>query len=351
MQDRTDNRFARLSQLAARIFRTMDLPDLLLPNLAVPISQFLIGLLCSGAAVLTREIIDLVLPGAGPFALTMPFVLFATLFARWQAGAVTLLLLAAHAWYFVLPEHRSFGFINSTDGPRVVVNVLAGAAVVTLGEFFRRVVQEALAQRDRIAEERLLLLQELDHRVKNNFSIVSSIVRMEIRGSTSDEGTQVLQKIAGRVDSIARAHGALYRGENGFGEVRMRSYLGTLCRSLEDGLFSDRNVSIRTEIADISCQRDTAISIGLVVNELCINASKHAFVGKAHGCVTVELKQGEDGLFVAVEDDGIGLDHARTADTRQGGALLAAFAMQVGGELRHVTTLRGTRFEMVVTDI
>lgn len=348
-RDRTDSRSFRIGQVLTQIVRTLDLPVLLLPHFSVIMAQFLIGVACSAAAVLTRHAIDLVLPGAGPFALTMPFILFATLFARWQAGAVALVLLALHAWYYVLPAHGSFDFVNATDGPRVLVNVLSGAAVVALGEFFRRVVQGALAQRDRIAEERLLLLQELDHRVKNNFAIVSSLVRMEIRASTSEERTQCLQKIAGRVDSIARAHGALYRGQDDVGQVRMRPYLETLCCSLADGLFRDLNVDLRTKIDDISFERDAAISVGLVVNELCINAAKHAFVGRSHGTVTVAMKRVRDNVLISVEDDGIGLSQSETSGSQQGGALVQAFAIQAGGELRHVPTSRGTRFEVLVT--
>lgn len=343
------DRAANLQKLFYQFIRAIDLPSFLSPYLGVFTSQLLIALLCSITAVLTRELIDLGFPGAGPFALTMPFVLFATLFARWQAGAVTLVMLALYAWYFVLPAAGSFRFVDPTDGPRVFVNVLAGLAVVLLGEYFRRVVQDALAQRDRIADERLILLQELDHRVKNNFAIVSSMMRMELRASKSEELTAFLTTIAGRVDSIARAHGELYRDAGAVGKVSMRPYLNTLCQSIGSGFLSDRNIRIVTDIDEVWCDRDTAISIGLVVNELCTNASKHAFVDRTEGRLSVELKLVPEGVMIAVEDDGVGLDHSQTADSQRGGMLLTAFAQQLGGELRHVPTERGTRFELVAT--
>lgn len=334
-----------------RILQTLDMSEAFAPHLAVLTTQFLIGLICSGAAIGTRELIDLVMPGAGPFGLTMPFVLFATLFARWQAGTVALVLLLAHAWYFVLPAKGSFLFENPADAPRVFVNVLAGSAIVILGEYFRRIVQTTLAERDRISADRLLLLQELDHRVKNNFSIVSAMMRIEIRKSHSEELIDTLQRIAGRIDSIARAHGALYRDEAAAGAVDMRTYIGTLCQSLAEAFFADRNIKLVTAVDDISLPRDTAISIGLVVNELCTNAAKHAFTGLSLGMVRVEVKRTEDGILFAVEDDGLGLAQARTSDSRVGGILLEAFASQAGGELTHVPTPRGTRFEMVLHEV
>ncbi|MDW4498469.1 sensor histidine kinase [Sulfitobacter sp. D35] len=332
-----------------RFVQAIDLPSLFQPRIGVLQAQIVIGLACCVLAILTREAVDLALPGAGPFALTMPFVLFATLFARWQAGAVALVLLALFAWYYVLPAQGSFQFENASDGPRVVANVLAGAAVVALGEYFRRVVRKTLAQRDRIADERLLLLQELDHRVKNNFAIVGSMMRMEMRGSESKEVQDALSKISGRVDSIARAHGDLYRDANAVGKVQMRLYLDSLCRSIGEGFFTDRDIRIETLVDPVSCNRDTAISIGLIVNELCTNASKHAFQGRTRGRLTVELKTVPEGLLIAVEDDGIGVQGARTSDSRYGSLMVNAFANGLGGELRHVPTARGARFEVIAT--
>lgn len=311
-------------------------------------TQALTTVCCTVLAILAREAVDFVLPGAGPFALTMPFVLFATLFARWEAGVATLVLLVAFAWYHVLPVDGSFRFENPADGPRVVVNAASGVLVVALGEYFRRLVQTSVAERDRIAEDRLLLLKELDHRVKNNFAMVSAIVRMEAREAGSDELVRVLNKIGGRVQSIALAHEALYRGDDGVGEVRMQTYLNQLCRSLESGMFKSQNVQLRVDVDDIVLERDKAITIGLIVNELCTNAAKHAFVDRTSGDVIVELKDLPAGIRLAVNDDGIGLANATSSDTQRGSQLVRAFATQAGGELSVVPTPSGTRFEVLL---
>jgi two-component sensor histidine kinase len=328
-----------------------DLPAHFGRYMSLRATQTLTVLACTALAVLTREAVDLALPGAGPFALTMPFVLFATLFARWEAGVATLALLLAFAWYYVLPSSRSFAFEVATDGPRVVVNATAGLLVVGLGEYFRRRVQTTLEERDRIAADRLLLLNELDHRVKNNFAMVSAIVRMESRQAQSEELVRVLDRVGGRVESIARAHEALYRGDDGVGEVRMRNYLRSLCRSLESGMFRSLNVALHVDVDDVGLQRDRAIAVGLIVNELCTNAAKHAFAGRNSGEMNIRLARDGTGLRVTVEDDGIGLSRERSSRKQVGGKLVGAFAQQAGGEIVTVPTEVGTKFELLLADV
>lgn len=182
-------------------------------------------------AVLARALVDTVLPYAGPFALTFPFVLFATLFGRWGAGAGVMFFCALYAWYVVLPAHGSFRFEDPADGPRVVVNAVSGILILVLAEYFRRVVRETLLERDAIAEERRLLLEELDHQVKNNFAMVSAMIQMELR-TAPESSLPALHTIRGRDESIARAHEALYRDDAGGSEVPMQPFLSNLCASL-----------------------------------------------------------------------------------------------------------------------
>ncbi len=325
-------------------FVKFDLVDRLSSHLPEPAGQALIGLLCALLAVLARTVIDLVLPNAGPFALTLPFVLFATLFGRWGAGLGAMCFCALYAWYYVLPISGSFRFENPADGPRVVVNVLSGILVVALAEYFRRIVRGSLQERDAIAEERRLLLEELDHRVKNNFAMVSAMIRMEMRSATEPDAA-ALKAMHGRIESIARAHQALYRGEGGVGEVPMRPYLVNLCASLNTALFHG-NHKVTAEVADISLGRDKAIAIGLVVNELCTNAAKHAFPGRDNGHVEVDLSLSGDTVVVSVSDDGVGLPDGPLRQGSLGQGLIGAFAEQAGGTLENVKTEIGTKFQL-----
>lgn len=305
--------------------------------------QMLVAGLCALGAVLLREVTDLfLLQGAGPFALTFPFVLFATLFARWTAGVTTMLLSALFAWYFVLPVAGSFTFENSSDGPRVLVNVLSGFAIVALAEYYRRVVRHAVSARDTLAEERKLLLQEIDHRVKNKFAMVAGLVRIEARGAGSEDTRQALNRLLGRVDSIAKVHEALYRQEDGDSQVDMRAYLSSLCNSLRDGVVTKEGIRVVTDLRPVLLPRDKAIAVGLVVNELFTNAVKHAFSDRETGEIRVLLEEESDALVVTVADDGVGLDRAVAREGSLGQGLLRSFAESAEGELEFVETGAGT---------
>ena len=326
-----------------------DLVDRLSPFLPEAPSQILIAAGCSILAIMTRSLVDLVFPGAGPFALTFPFVLLAALFGRWGAGLGVMLVCALYAWYVVLPAPHSFAFENPSDGPRVVINVLSGCLIVALAEWFRRVVRRAIAERDAIAEDRRLLLEEIDHRVRNNFAMVSAIIRLEA-GSSSEEVADALRSVGGRVDSIARAHEALYRGDGDAGLVAMRPYLSTLCTSLDAAYFEGAGV-IRPAIAPIALPRDRAVAIGLVVNELCTNAAKHAFPSRSGPAapeprIEVNLVSSSDAIIISVGDNGVGFPAEPPRPGSLGQGLVTAFAQQAGGALERLEAEAGTLFRM-----
>jgi two-component sensor histidine kinase len=325
-------------------FVKIDLVDRLAPYLPTPAAQALIGLVCAALAMMARGAVDIVYASAGPFALTLPFVLFATLFGRWGAGMGMMCFSALYAWYYVLPIQHSFAFEDPADGPRVVVNVLSGFLIVALAEYFRRVVRATLLERDAIAEERRLLLAELDHRVKNNFAMVGSMVRIEMR-SANEAATASLKAIHSRIESIARAHEALYRGNGSVGEVPMRPYLTNLCRSLNSAYFQGGH-AVSVDVSDVSLPRDDAVGIGLLINELCINAAKHAFPNRSDGHIRVELLASESTLVISVSDDGVGMSDEPAREGSHGQGLISALAAQVGGSLERVPVENGTKFQL-----
>lgn len=324
-----------------------DLPDRISSRLSSRLStlggQIVVAFCCALGAVLLREAVDLILPaGAGPFALTFPFVLFATLFARWVAGAITMVFSAVFAWYFVLPVNDSFTFAVASDAPRVLVNVLSGFMIVALAEYFRRIVTQAVLARDALADERQLLLEEIDHRVKNKFAMVAGLVRFEARKAQSDEARAALSRLQGRVDSMSKVHEALYRNAQGDSLVNMKTYLGALCSSLGGGVVGRADIAVETDIAPVDLPRDRAIAVGLVVNELFTNAVKHAFPGREAGTIRVSLERAGGSLVVSVADDGVGMPEGDLRPGSRGQGLLRSFAESAEGDLEWPRMAQGT---------
>lgn len=325
----------------------LDLPDRFWPRVPRIVTQVFVAILCTAAAFLARGAVDVALPSAGPFALTFPSVLLATLFARAFAGVLTQIMCAFYAWYFVLPVHGSFAFEVASDGPRVVVNVLSGFLIVILAEIFRRAVRRAVAEREEALERRDLYLQEFDHRVKNNFAMVASLLDMQRRQvlDADPRSADILSQAAARVDSIARAHRSLYRGDGLPTLFDMQDYLTELRDTLEASLTFSQGVRMRCDAERVWLPRDRAIAIGLLVNELATNAVKHAFPADREGLIAIAFhKQSDGNMCLVVADDGVGIPRGPARDASLGQRLIDAFAAQAGGKLRRESSPDGTRF-------
>ncbi|MBP0614697.1 ATP-binding protein [Jiella sp. KSK16Y-1] len=313
----------------------IDLPQKAEGFLPVVATQILFAVVCSTVSIGLRFFADLFMPGAGPFALTIPAVLVATLFGRWLCGALTATISSLYAWYFVLPIAGSFQFVAPSDGPRVVVNMLSGYFVVALAELFRRAVRNALADRD-------ALLLELQHRVKNNFASIASVLRLQISSAPGEDAKQELTAALGRVESFTHAYEFLYHDADYSGAVEMKFYLEGLCHALDQSLGSARGIAVHCDARHVDMPRDRAILIGLLVNEVVNNSVKHAFK-EGGGEVRVRFWQDEDGGYrLLVSDDGTGINgEARPGSL--GMRLIRGLTAQASGTVETESGETGTR--------
>lgn len=320
-----------------------DLAEALAPRVPIWVTQVGIGLLSVSGTVVVRGLIDFVSPGIGPFALVYPGIMIATLAGRWLAGLVSGVILIIGAWYYLLPPKNSFDF-GIPNGPATMF-VISFAALLTIAiaEIFRRAVRNAADERDQQIADRDLFLEEFDHRVKNNFAIVVSLLELQRR--RADPATaQALEATLMRVESIARAHRHLYRGSDRPGMVQIADYLGELCTALADVLTMRGAITLTCASDSALLPRDRAVSIGLVVNELVTNAAKHAFVDRERGSIDVSFKTLAGGWRLVVSDDGSGIAKARRDSTGGlGSKLIDGFARQAGGTIDTDSDATGTR--------
>lgn len=324
----------------------LDLPDRLAPVLPRWITQLAVAIFCAVLGYAVRLVVDSFAPSAGPFSLGYPAVLAATLFGRWQAGLICALISVAFAWYAVLPVQFSFAFADSADIPRLAVNAFSYAALVALADRFRVAVRHATEERDRQIAERDLFLQEFDHRVKNNFAVVASMLDLQRRRADEPSTRDALGVALSRVESIARAHRHLYRGRVAPGEVEMRTYLNELSTALAESLALHQAIQLDCHADSVTMERDRAVSIGLVVNELVTNAAKHAFRDRETGRIEVSFRSHGEGWRLIVADDGVGMSPEALTNGRPGGLgqrLIDAFARQAGGSLDMESDATGTR--------
>lgn len=205
-------------------------------------------------------------------------------------------------------------------------------------------LQEAVIskqQRDEIAQKNAqneLLLKEIHHRVKNNLEIVSSLLELQSAQLNDPVVQDVLRASQNRVQSMGILHQQLYQDRH-LALIEMRSYFHRLAETLLDTYNVTYRVTIECPMPELAIDVDTALALGLIVNELVSNALKYAFPNQQPGWVRIELNDlGADHLRLVVADNGVGKTTAASSGTGFGTQLVALLTRQLDGKLRHDIT-------------
>ncbi len=205
----------------------------------------------------------------------------------------------------------------------------------------RRKAEDALRA---MVEEKVILLREIHHRVKNNLQVISSLLSLQQQAADHPVTKELLKETRGRVQSMARIHEKLYQTRN-VAEVDFGEYVRTVTRELLQS-YGVRNVHVDVKADDVQLHVDTAIPCGLIINELVTNALKHGFKGRREGTIKVELTPQHPGMLqLRVADDGVGIGDAedyRTSRT-MGMVIVRSLVAQLSGTIE-LRTDHGTEF-------
>ncbi len=190
-----------------------------------------------------------------------------------------------------------------------------------------------------------VLLQEMQHRVANSLQIIASILLLKARAVTSEETRRDLQDAHQRVMSVAEVQRHLHV-TGGIDRIEVGSYLSTLCGSLGSSMTGESQpINIRVSAEHGRIGSDEAVSLGLIVTELVINAIKYAFPARNPAAsigVSYEVN-GSDWKLV-VSDNGVGKD-AVPAPKSGGGlgtAIVQALVKQLGAQMETTSGETGT---------
>jgi PAS domain S-box-containing protein len=186
------------------------------------------------------------------------------------------------------------------------------------------------------------LLRELQHRAKNSFSMIVSMIRLAAVPDLSKETKAILEELSQRVMSVAALYSLLYSGGSS-DEVRLDDY----CRKVIDaiGAFA-HGTSLEGDFENLVAPATKAAPLGLILTELVTNAFKNAFPGEMRGRVRASLRATPDGALLEVSDDGVGLPEGfdPEAGTGTGLILVAGLANQIGGKLGFSSRGKGASF-------
>ena len=200
--------------------------------------------------------------------------------------------------------------------------------------------------------EKEILLKEVNHRVKNNLTILIGLIKMQ-ENKTSDEGSKdLLKELEGRIRSMAQVHQSLYSSES-LSRVNLQNYIQTMCANIHDQFGTNCDVFLSVQAAEVNVGPDIAISLGLILNELITNAYKHGFSenkpssGAARCEINVNASRNGDELTVTVANNGVGLpaDLDWEKSESLGLQLVKMLIKQINGSIE-LNRSTGTAFRM-----
>jgi two-component sensor histidine kinase len=212
-----------------------------------------------------------------------------------------------------------------------LVAILAGSLFFGYRSYRNRTrINRLLAARN---AENELLLKEIHHRVKNNLQVVSGLLTLQSAQIDDPHTKAAMQESRNRVLSIGIVHQKLYQGTS-LGAIEMKDYFLNLSESILDSFGAEKRVTIECAMEKLDLDIDTAVPLGLIVNELLTNTLKYAFPKGQDGKVLIRLEKSKDGLLhLEVSDNGVGKSGI-TQGTGFGAQLLSLLTQQLSGSMR-----------------
>ncbi|MBK9274932.1 MAG: tetratricopeptide repeat protein [Flavobacteriales bacterium] len=243
----------------------------------------------------------------------------------------------------------------------LAIKAIAAGALLLLGvalfayrayRLKRNGEREVMAQKKVIEaqlKEKELLLREIHHRVKNNLQTVSSLLSIQGRGITDTKAKEAVNDSRLRVKSMALIHQDLYR-EGDLTGVAMPAYVEKLVHGLITSYGMTDRVAADLRVAPVNLDVDTAVPVGLILNELVTNALKYAWPDARTGTLAIAVEEAAGALVVEVADDGVGIadpEAVSAGGTGFGLGMIRTFANKLKAE-HTISGARGTTVRIVV---
>jgi two-component sensor histidine kinase len=204
---------------------------------------------------------------------------------------------------------------------------------------------EVHASRDRyaaLAAEREVLLREVNHRVGNSLQIIASLLHLQANSSTQEDVKAALTNAMGRVAAVAQVHRRLYTSHD-LKSVLLNQYLEALLEDLRRSAEGNRMSRLTLKAEQVEIDPDRAVAIGIIVNELVMNAVKYAYPDGA-GPIHVELHAEDDDVSLSIADDGVGLNvKTDPRSTGMGQRIISAMASKLEANVERDPVHAGTR--------
>jgi PAS domain S-box-containing protein len=205
-------------------------------------------------------------------------------------------------------------FVINKDKKKVPVEISASVTEIGGKRFVQGIFRD-VTDRKRIEEqlktslrEKEILLRELHHRTKNNMQVISSLLNIQSAFINNEQVSKIFRETQSRIRAISLVHEKLYQSED-LSNINLYDYIKDLSNTLLSGYHMDsEQISLEFDADSVLISIDTAISCGLITNEIITNSLKYAFGDNGTGSIRVVIRTKEDSnIELRISDNGIGL--------------------------------------------
>lgn len=207
-------------------------------------------------------------------------------------------------------------------------------------EMQKKIIEQQSAEKD-------TLIREINHRVKNNLQVISSLLNLQAYSLTDPEAIDALRDSHKRVKAISLIHQKLYGFET-IAAIPLEEYISSLFADLKTVYAADVELVCATRPRELYLDIESAVPVGLILNEVITNALKYAFANGQPGILSIRVSDDtEKGYTIIVHDNGVGLPAG--FDTVQSGSLgfriIKELTRQLRGQYQY-TSGPGTTFTL-----
>ncbi len=292
-----------------------------------------------------------------PFIFVLALIVFAGYVTTRGYGRVYLILNIVITGLIYMQHLPNFNFTVNVVPPesRNLFSLLSILfSVYLLGGVFGKNLQRTqykLYKSKREIEKRIaekeMLLKEIHHRVKNNLQTVSSLLSLQSRATEDSTVKSLFKSSQNRVISMAMVHEMLYMRDD-LSKIEYKSYVQELSEYLVRSVKgTQNNIKLTIDIPDIKLGIDTAIPLGLLINETITNALKYGIKDDCDGEIHIALRKEKGTDYILnIGDNGVGFsDTVNHKNTKSLGLkLIYNLARQLQGSIIRDASLKGTNY-------
>lgn len=177
-----------------------------------------------------------------------------------------------------------------------------------------REINSANDELEKSLAQQKVLFKELNHRVKNNLSILTGLIYLQESGESDENMKNSLSNLRARIKSMALAHESLYSSEKS-DQIILADYLRAIIHDVQQALGNSQNLTTKIDLPAFEMSLQQSVPLGMIMNELFTNSIKHGFKKKDHGTIDIEGKKSSSGLVINYRDDGSGYDPGKQGNT------------------------------------